>query len=446
MNNLAYSQASGTIAAANTVLLFPGAMLDGRQVAVITFSSTIAVSDGEQLTLDSVTYTFRSSLPVSTSPNTILIGATPAATIQALRHAINGSGMDRGVTFDASTLRNPTIASHWFSPDGLSFSIQSRAELTSAYTLTSTSQAIQFQLFTNLSSEVWLGSGRITRIQGGCKSANGVFVTVYDAIVKNSGRALVSGAATRLNQHKVDFPGVSATGTLTTTGWADGETAVIAGVTYTAKNTLTAAAGNFKRTGTLATDLVTFQKAVNGTGVPGTDYSVATTPNPAASITSTTATTAVATARVPGVAGNAVTTTETQALGAWGGATLSGGVDSTVNALRGGTQPLFEAYIAGASNVGIATPSFLSTLQPVWGPRRISSADGATATGRDQTFECDIPCENGMIVAITLDGANTLTPSATDPLSLTVTYEPWSLGSARKRLAAKNAAMVGVLV
>lgn len=122
---------------------------------------------------------------------------------------------------------------------------------------------------------------------------------------------------------------VAATGTLTATGLADGDTILLGGVTYTCKNTPTSAFGDFKRTGTLATDLVTFQKAVNGTGTPGVDYSAATTAHPYVTVSAVTATTATITARTAGSAGNSITTTETSATASFGGATLSGGVDYT---------------------------------------------------------------------------------------------------------------------
>ncbi len=122
--------------------------------------------------------------------------------------------------------------------------------------------------------------------------------------------------------------GVAATGVLTATALADGDTITIDGHIYTLQNTLTAVWGSVKRSGTLATDIATLQKAINGTGVPGVDYSPATTAHASVTCTAITATTLTVTAKVAGTVGNTIPTTETSATASWGGATLSGGVNA----------------------------------------------------------------------------------------------------------------------
>lgn len=117
----------------------------------------------------------------------------------------------------------------------------------------------------------------------------------------------------------------AATGTLTVgAGIANAETVTIGGIVYTFQDTLTTLVGGVKRSGVIATDLATLAKAINGTGVAGVDYTMGTAAHPTVSATSG-ATTLVATARTPGTAGNAITTTETGANMAWGAATLAGG-------------------------------------------------------------------------------------------------------------------------
>jgi hypothetical protein len=71
--------------------------------------------------------------------------------------------------------------------------------------------------------------------------------------------------------------------------------------------------------------------AINHTGTPGTSYYCAAV-HPTVAGTSSNATTAVVTAKISGVAGNAIATTDTEAgvIMAWGAATLAGGINGTV--------------------------------------------------------------------------------------------------------------------
>jgi hypothetical protein len=74
-----------------------------------------------------------------------------------------------------------------------------------------------------------------------------------------------------------------------------------------------------------ATDLATLQKAINATGVAGTDYSTALTAHPLVTSTGISATTLTVTAIAQGPTGNSIVTTETGANLDWGGGTMSGG-------------------------------------------------------------------------------------------------------------------------
>ena len=100
-------------------------------------------------------------------------------------------------------------------------------------------------------------------------------------------------------------------------------------MTYTFQDTLTNVASNVKRSGVLATDLATLQKAIDLTGVSGTDYAAATVAHPTAETLSSGATTLVVRAKTAGAAGNSIATTETSATAAWGAATMAGGADAT---------------------------------------------------------------------------------------------------------------------
>jgi hypothetical protein len=124
-----------------------------------------------------------------------------------------------------------------------------------------------------------------------------------------------------------------ATGTLTASAIADTDVVRIDAIYYKFTNGAVdtgTPAGTLAnpwlvaRSGTLATDLATLVKAINGTGVAGTDYSTGLVAHTTVTATSG-ATTLIATAIAQGPTGNTIVTTETGANTAWGGGTLSGG-------------------------------------------------------------------------------------------------------------------------
>lgn len=104
------------------------------------------------------------------------------------------------------------------------------------------------------------------------------------------------------------------------------------------------------RTGTAADDLATLRKAINGTGVAGTDYSTALTAHTLVTATGATATTLTITANAQGPAGNGITTTETGANLAWGGGTTTGG---------GTTAPLSQ--VATPDDVGAISVAHINS-------------------------------------------------------------------------------------
>jgi len=77
--------------------------------------------------------------------------------------------------------------------------------------------------------------------------------------------------------------------------------------------------------GTVTATLSNLLKAINASGVAGTDYSTALTENPLAFATTSNATTLTVRAVAEGAAGNTVASTETGANLSWTGATLAGG-------------------------------------------------------------------------------------------------------------------------
>lgn len=123
-------------------------------------------------------------------------------------------------------------------------------------------------------------------------------------------------------------PGSQAVGTLTATlNPANNETFTVGTQTYTWKTALTSASSSNEILigGTLALSLANAAAAINGADGGGTTYGSSTTPNLDVTAASA-ATTLTVTAKLSGIGGNAIATTETMANASWGGATLSGAV------------------------------------------------------------------------------------------------------------------------
>ena len=121
---------------------------------------------------------------------------------------------------------------------------------------------------------------------------------------------------------------VAATGVLTATGNpADADTVTIGSRTYTFQATLTNSNGNVQRGATQADSLGNLAKAINRTGVPGTDYAAAMVVNADVSAVAT-ATTVTVTAKTKGESANSLTTTEVSTVLSWASATLIGGDES----------------------------------------------------------------------------------------------------------------------
>lgn len=120
---------------------------------------------------------------------------------------------------------------------------------------------------------------------------------------------------------------VAASQTLTMSDvFVNGDTVTIGSKVYTLQSALTDVDGHVKIGADTAATLINLRNAVNrnGLGVPGTDYALSTTADPLVTATAT-STTLVVTARVAGVTGNSIATTEVATNGAWGAATLAGG-------------------------------------------------------------------------------------------------------------------------
>lgn len=134
---------------------------------------------------------------------------------------------------------------------------------------------------------------------------------------------------------------VRATSTFTDATPANDETVVIGGKTYTFKTSLTNTDG-FVALGADATAAhANLKAAINLESGAGTKYAAATVINPYVKATSSTASTTVIEAKVPGAIGNFITTTDTASSGSWTSTVMTGGsgsIETDIDTLLGRCQ------------------------------------------------------------------------------------------------------------
>lgn len=143
----------------------------------------------------------------------------------------------------------------------------------------------------------------------------------------------------------VSGAGVKATGTLTLSGNAGNtQTVTIGTKVYTFQTVLTNVDGNVLIGATASDSIDNLIAAINLAAGAGTLYAAATTLHPTVTAAAGAGDTMTATAKTAGTAGNAIATTETLASGAWGAATLAGGI-----AISGARGTLIQQADAGAT-------------------------------------------------------------------------------------------------
>lgn len=157
-------------------------------------------------------------------------------------------------------------------------------------------------------------------------------VTVYKST--DVGAPTLSGTAgdlvRLLKACLVDGYGTAATGTVTSnnTNAANNDTVTVNGRVYTCKTVLTGAADEIFIGATADLTLGNLVKAINLTGVAGTDYGAGTTINDHVSAGAVAAHATTLTARLTGTVGNALTLATTSATYTVSGATLTGGANT----------------------------------------------------------------------------------------------------------------------
>lgn len=278
------SHTSGTIkvidgkangAAASGVLTSTGAMVPADYATNTLTSDATAVAEGATVTIGTRVYTAKTAFtPGAAVANEVLIGSTAdgSAFLANLKKAINGTGTP-GVEYSAGTTPNTDVVADTLTATTLKVWARTLGTTPNAFATTETSTHLSW-------ADTTLGGG--------------------------------TGASD---------PGVTAAGATFTIGTR----------TYTAVLRLAESIGMDSVADQVlwitseAVFLDNIKSAINGAGLPGTDYSTATTPNADVIATTNTNTAQTFVARKIGTAGNALATTETMANYAFGGALMTGG-------------------------------------------------------------------------------------------------------------------------
>lgn len=258
--------------AAVSTLTMTGVIVPGVHAESVLTSDATNVADGETVTIGSTVYRFKDTMLAAYD---VKIGASAAASLDNLKAAINGTGT-AGVEWFAGTVAHPTVV---------------------ATDNADTTQKV------------------IARVPGTAANAA--------ATTETSGH--LSWADTTLGG-----------GTGNSNSGVAVETVTIGTVTYSFVNVLSetngaAAIANQVLFGaSTAEALDNLKVAINAGATLGTNYSTGTVVHPTVTATTNSNTEQTVAAKVSGTAAESIVTTSVLANGAWGTATLDGGVDGTV--------------------------------------------------------------------------------------------------------------------
>lgn len=316
------------------------AAINGDYTPVQAYTGTVAHPDVVAVTSDATTLTVRGRVP-GTSLNSKATTGTALRTVWADTTLGGGTGAsDAGVTTGAATVTIGSITytvvdelSETYGADAIAYQVKKGAS--------EATMLDNFKLAIN-------GTGTAgTHYSTGTVAHPYVIATTNsDTVQKIISRTVGDAAATAV------VNALATTETMANTSWADttfgggtgnsnpavattAATFTLGTRTYTAVLELsetsgaTAVADQILWVTDEATFLDNIKKAINGSGIAGTDYSTGTTPHEDVIATTNTATAQTFVARELGTAGNSIATTETLGNYAFGGTVMSGGAGAT---------------------------------------------------------------------------------------------------------------------
>jgi hypothetical protein len=295
---------------ATTTLTSSGAMVPADYATSTLTSDATNVTAGDTVTINTTVYTFRAT---PTAAYDVLIGATAADTLANLKKAVNGTG-NYGIDYGVGTLAHTTVVADTLTATTIKFWARTLGTTPNAYPTTETSSHLSW-------ADTTLGGGTGTSDPG--VTAAGATITLdnvtYTAVLRLAENIGMSSVANQVL-------------------WVTSE----------------------------AVFLDNLKSAVNGAGVAGTDYAIATEPHPTVVATTNTNTTQVFNARWSGTAGNSIATTETLANYAFTGATMASGTGSTSRILFN-TLTLSAVATTGERFIDLGNANFSTGLLVVIG-------------------------------------------------------------------------------
>lgn len=252
-----------------------------------------------------------------------------------------------------------------------------------------------------------------------------VLFNLASSLVKAVGRMTVSGQPSNNDTFVLGSQtytlkstitaAVAATATLTHDGTnvENGKQVVVGDQTYTFKTTITPVYGgprsyipNEVKIGADAdASLGNLVKAINQTGVAGTDYSMGTVKNPLVSAAAVAAQATVMTARATGAAGNSIAKSEDSAHLDWdgAGATFTGGVSTVANEIKIGADAATTLDNIKKAINGTGTPGTEYSVGTVANTQATATTNADTT----QDFEAITGGVAGNSVVFTESMANT---------------------------------------
>jgi len=278
--------------AATQVLTLLGVIVPGSHAESVLTSNATNVSDGDTVTIGSTVYRFKNTMAAAYD---VKIGASAAASLDNLKAAINASGTP-GTEYFAGTLAHPSVVAT--DNADTTQKIIARVPGTAANTLATTKSAATLSF-----PAATLGDGTGASNPGVAPETVTIDSVVYSFVDVLSE---TNGAAAIVNQ--VLFGANSA-----------------------------AALDNLKL-------------AINHGATEGTNYSTGTVVHPTVEATTNANDAQTVAAKIKGTAAESIAVTDNLANGAWGAATLDGGVDGTVGAAKAVLVDSSYLYMAVAAN------------------------------------------------------------------------------------------------
>lgn len=342
---------TNTVVIGNKTYTFKTALTEAAATGVLTATGNFV--DSETVTIGSRTYKFTVNLSTPAVVNEVKIGANASASLDNLIAAINHAAGE-GTTYSTGTVVHADVTAA--AGDGDTMNVTAKVKGVAGNSIASTVAAASCSF------------GAAALANGADAVANEIFIGVSaEACLDNLLAAInaAAGEGTTYSTGTVAHTQVDATkddaSHLSIDALVAGDAGNAIATTVTGANhsfaaaTLTggegAEAANDVLIGASAEDSIdNLVAAINAAAGEGTTYGTGTVAHPLVSAAKTAADKMTITAKVKGIAANAIATTKSGTNLAWAGATMAGGTDGTVGVIGEIYADASYLYIAKAAN------------------------------------------------------------------------------------------------